>query len=105
MYRRFGTVDPFFMTATVASCFVAAGSLEGRPATLARGAGGCFATMLAITLVANMPINLRVLRWDDQDGDPDRWRCLRGRWDRIHTVRVVLDSAGFVLITLAAVGA
>jgi hypothetical protein len=61
--------------------------------------------MLAITLTANMPINLRIFRWDEQHGDPDEWRRLRRRWDRIHTVRVVLDTAGFILITLAVLGA
>jgi hypothetical protein len=29
-------------------------------------------------------------------------RQLRRRWDRLHSARVVLDSAGFVLIMLAA---
>ena len=62
MYRRFASVDPFLMTATVAACFVAAGSLDGRSATLALAAGICFASMLAITLLGNMPLNLRVFR-------------------------------------------
>ena len=61
MYRRFASVDPFLMTATVIACFVAAGRLDGTPASLALAAGGCFATMLAITLLGNMPLNLRVL--------------------------------------------
>ena len=104
MYRRFASVDPFLMTATIVACFVAAGALEGDDATLALAAGGCFAAMLAITLAGNMPINLRVLRWDEEQGDPQEWRRLRRRWDRLHTVRIVLDVAGFVLITFAAVG-
>jgi hypothetical protein len=54
------------MTATVVACFVTAGTLEGRSATLALIAGGCFAVMLAITLVGNMPLNLRVFRWDEE---------------------------------------
>ena len=105
MYRRFASVDPFLMTATVVACFVAAGALDGRSATLALAAGGCFALMLAITLLANMPINLRVLRWDEEHGDPDEWRRLRRRWDRLHGGRIVLDVAGFVLIVLAVLGA
>ena len=105
MYRRFASVDPFLMTATVVACFVAAGGLDGRSAGLAFAAGTCFALMLAITLLANMPINLRVLRWDEEHGDPEEWRRLRRRWDRLHSVRIVLDSAGFVLVTLAALGA
>lgn len=61
--------------------------------------------MLAITLIGNMPINIRVFKWDEEHGDPDDWRRLRRRWDRLHSARIVLDSAGFVLITLAALHA
>ena len=103
MYRRFASIDPFLMTATIAACFVAAASLEGDSSSLALAAGICFAAMLAITLAGNMPINLRVFRWDEERGDPEEWRRLRRRWDRLHTVRVVLDSAGFVLMALAAI--
>jgi anthrone oxygenase-like protein len=101
-YRRFATVDPFLMTGTVAACFAAVGAFDGGDASaLALAAGGCFALMLTITLLGNMPINLRVLRWDEERGDPGEWRRLRRRWDRLHTVRIVLDVAGFLLITLA----
>ena len=104
-YRRFASVDPFLMTGTVVACFVAAGALDRGDARLAAAAGGCFGLMLAITLLGNMPINLRVFRWDEERGDPDEWRALRKRWDRLHSVRIVLDVSGFVLITLAAVAA
>lgn len=105
VYKRFGSVDPFLMTATTAACFVAASALHGRSARLALTAGGCYATMLSITLIGNMPINLRVFRWDEDRGDPEEWRRLRRRWDRLHNVRIPLDVAGFVLITLAALHA
>ena len=105
MYRRFGSVDPFLMTATIVACFTAAGGLDGRSGTLALGGAICFAGMLAITLIGNMPINVRVLRWDERGGDPVEWQRIRRRWDRLHTARVVLDSAGFTLITLAVLGA
>jgi Domain of unknown function (DUF1772) len=105
MYKRFGTIDPFLMTATTAGCFVAASGLHGRSGKLAVTAGGCYATMLAITLIGNMPINLRVFRWDEHGGDPEEWHRLRRRWDKLHNVRIPLDVAGFVLITLAALGA
>ena len=101
MYRRFASIDPFVMTATIVACFLAATGLDGRWATLAIASGVCYALMLAITLVGNMPINVRVFRWDEEHGDPDQWRMLRHRWDRLHGARVVLDSAGFVLIVLA----
>lgn len=105
MYRRFASIDPFLMTSTVIACFIAAGALDGDSATLAAAGGACFAAMLAITLIGNMPINVRVLRWDEEHGDPEEWRRIRRRWDRLHTIRTVLDSAGFVLVALAALGA
>jgi hypothetical protein len=55
MYRRFASVDPFLMTATIIASFVAAGSLDGDSATLALAGGVCFTVMLAITLLGNMP--------------------------------------------------
>ena len=70
MYRRFASIDPFLMTATVAACFAAAASLDGDSATLALAAGTCFAAMLAITLLGNMPLNLLVFRWDEERGYP-----------------------------------
>lgn len=105
MYRRFASIDPFLMSATVVACLIAAGQLDGDSATLAGAGGACFAAMLAITLIGNMPINVRVLRWDVERGDPEEWRRIRRRWDRLHTIRTVLDGAGFVLVALAAVSA
>lgn len=102
VYRRFGSIDPFLMTATTAACFATASGRHGRPSTLALAAGGCYSAMLAITLLGNMPINLRVLRWDEERGDPAEWRRLRRRWDRLHNIRIPLDVSGFVLVTLAA---
>jgi hypothetical protein len=58
MYRRFGTIDPFLMTATIVACFIAAGALDGRSTTLAILGGACYVVMLAITSIGNMPINL-----------------------------------------------
>lgn len=103
MYRRFASIDPFLMTATVIACFAAAASEHGAAATLTFAAAGCFTVMLAMTLVLNMPINLAVFRWDEERGDPERWRQLRRRWDRIHTARVLLDSTGFALIAAAVI--
>jgi Domain of unknown function (DUF1772) len=105
IYRRFASVDPFLQTATIAACFLAARSLRGRDASLALLAGISYSGMLAITLIGNMPINLRVFGWDEQHGDPEQWRRLRRRWDRLHGARITLDSAGFALITVASVHA
>jgi hypothetical protein len=101
IYRRFASIDPFLMTATVVVCFVASGSFHGTSLLLAVASGCCFAAMLAITLIGNMPINLQVLRWDVQGSDPDEWRRIRRRWDNLHSARILLDVAGFVVLTAA----
>ncbi len=85
MYRRFASIDPFLMSATVITSFAAAASERGRASTLTFAAAVCFTVMLAMTLVLNMPINLAVFRWDEEHGDPERWRELRRRWDLIHS--------------------
>ena len=103
MYRRFAFVDPFLMTAAVIACFAAAATEHGTAAALTFAAAGCFTVMLAMTLALNMPINLAIFRWDEEHGDPARWRQLRRRWDLIHTGRILLDSAGFALIATAVV--
>ena len=103
MYRRFASIDPFLMTATVIACFAAATTQHAGASTLTFFAAGCFTAMLVMTLLLNMPINLAVFRWDEERGDPERWRQLRRRWDRIHTARVILDSAGFALVAAAVI--
>jgi hypothetical protein len=45
-----------------------------------------------MTLALIMPINLAVLRWDEEHGDRDGWRQLRRRWDRT-TPRVPSSTA------------
>lgn len=103
VYRRFGTVDPFLQTGTIAACFATAQGLRGRHRALAGAAGASYSIMLEITLIGNVPINLRVFRWDEAHGDPEQWRALRPRWDRLHTARITLDTVGFALITVAVV--
>lgn len=85
----------------VIACFAAAADEHRGATTLTFAPAGCFAVTLGITLALNMPINLAVLRWDDERGDPERSRRLRRRWDRIHTARVVLDSSGFAHVAAA----
>ena len=63
---------------------------------------GCLGVMVvALTLVGNMPVNLATLR-ATPDIDPDTWKGLRRRWNRLHSGRVALELTGFVLLFLGA---
>ena len=99
--RRYGFFMPVLMNATVVAAFVAAGQLDGSARTLALAGGGCYLVMVVITLAGNVPINVRTLRFDQND--EREWRAMRGRWDRLHALRIALDVGGFTLIAAAAV--
>ena len=100
--RRYGYFMPFLMVATIVAGVVAGGLSSGEQRTLLFAGSGCFTAMLAITLTGNVPLNLRTLRFP-AGGDPDEWRELRGRWDRLHLGRVALDVGGLACIALAVV--
>ncbi|MBA3420751.1 MAG: DUF1772 domain-containing protein [Thermoleophilaceae bacterium] len=100
MYRRFGIVQAPQMAATVTVATLTAVVSSGQIAMYAGIASACLAGMLVLTFAGNMPINVAVLGWEEP-GDPNEWRRLRRRWDAIHTVRTVLDSAAFVLLVIA----
>lgn len=57
-----------------------------------RGAA-CFGGMLASTRIGNVPINEIVVEMDPEI-DHEEFAGLRKRWDRLHTLRVVLSVAG-----------
>jgi uncharacterized membrane protein len=100
--RRYGFFMPGLMTLTVVSGFVAAGTADGgsdRRLLLAGSAS--YAAMLAVTLAGNVPINVRTLRFSPS-GTREDWRRLRRRWDRLHAVRVVLDTGGLICAAVAA---
>jgi hypothetical protein len=97
LYRRFGLVQAPQMALAVTLAGLTTAAVDGCARTLAATATGCLGGMLALTFAGNMPINLAILRWEEP-GDPARWRRLRRRWDRVHTVRVALDTTAFVLL-------
>jgi uncharacterized membrane protein len=57
----------------------------------------CFLGMLASTLVGNVPINNRVPVISPET-DGEEFVELRRRWDRLHSLRVVLNVAGLALL-------
>lgn len=100
LYRRFAQIQASQMALTITLTGMTAATSEGVARTLAGVAAGCFGAMLAFTFAGNMPINLAILRWQEP-GDPAHWQQLRRRWDRIHTLRILLDTSGFALLLAA----
>ncbi len=94
-------VMPVFMVATFVAVAAAALAGEGDVRRFDLAAAAAIAAMLGITFVGNIPINIRTMALGP-DLDADEWRAMRTRWNRFHMMRIALDAAAFVLVTLAA---
>jgi hypothetical protein len=95
-------IMPVYTTATLIAVGAAAVDRLGRrgfPSTL--GAASAIAAMPAVTRLGNMPLNRQTMSYP-AGGDAAGWRAIRRRWERLHTVRVVLDLAAFGCLTAAA---
>ena len=62
----------------------------------------CYASMLAVTFVGNMPVNRRMLEMDTGTVSGEELIGLRRRWDRFHAARNVLNFFGFASALLGA---
>jgi Domain of unknown function (DUF1772) len=98
--RRYGQMMPTLMTGALVT-FVPVLSLSSNRRSLSFlfGLVGmlCYATMLAITITGNIPINRRTLELDPDTSSREEFLELRARWDRLHTARNVLNLTGFGL--------
>ena len=97
--RRFAAIMPFWMVSTILSCLPTL-ALGRNSAGLRYSLLGtiCLATMLLTTLFGNVPINNRVLELSPET-DGEEFVELRERWDRLHTVRALLNVAGLGFLT------
>ena len=101
--RCYAAIMPFWMSPVVVSCLPVLALSRGTSAFRPTLAGmACFVGMLASTLTGNMPINNRVLEMSPET-DGEEFAELRERWDRLHSLRVVLNVAGLGLLCVAAV--
>ena len=108
--RRYGQIMPVLMTATLASYLpvIALEPERTAPRSLLTAAGlACYAAMLAVTLTRNVPLNHRLLEMTAQNSTAqnstaDEFHELRARWDRLHTVRNLLNLSGLTGTALAA---
>ena len=98
--RRYGKIMPALMTGAIIS-FVPVLSLipNRRSLPFLFGLAGmlCYATMLAITLTGNIPINRRTLELDPGAITREEFLELRARWERLHAARNALNLTGFGL--------
>lgn len=100
---RLGKVMPFWMTATLAATTAAAADRAGdRGFGPAAAAAGATATMLAVTLAGNVPLNRRTMAHPPEGGDAEEWSVIRRRWERLHALRVALDLAALGCLAAAA---
>lgn len=100
IYRGEARWVPFLMIGATVAAFVSAGSVDGTAATLCLTAALALAATIAITLLGNMPLNLKVFK-ATPDMPEAEWRSVRRRWDRLHTVRIVLDACALLLVAAA----
>lgn len=104
LVRRYGALMPPLMVSVVLSCLPVLALSRGRePAGFRFALAGmaCFLGMLGSTLSGNVPINRRTLEVSP-DAPPADWPEMRARWDRLHTLRVILTVAGLSLLLLGA---
>ena len=92
--RRYAKMMPFWMSSTILSCLPVL-ALGRRTSGFRYSLLGalCFATMLLTTFLGNVPINNRVLKLSPE-ADGEEFVELRKRWDRLHTIRALLNVAG-----------
>ena len=105
VYRRYGTIMPFLMASTVGSAIPVLSLTPDRESAAFRFAFAsmvCSAVMLLVTLTRNVPITRRLLEWPPHEASYEEFLELRRRWDRLHTVRNLLNMAGLSLSYLGA---
>jgi len=100
-----GAVMPFWYAVTLllslAVAFLALPSW-GMPRWLALGSTALFAGASIFSVIALVPINNLVARFDP-DSLPPNWRELRHRWDRLHGIRVRILFIAVILLVASCV--
>lgn len=101
LLRTFGRVMPIGMTvATVLGIIVAIND----PSAWLVVAAISLSIALIVTIIGNVPINLRTGRITEKAA-PEGFIAMRRRWDVFQIIRASLQLIGFVLVTIGIVGA
>lgn len=100
LLTTFGRVMPVGMTvATVLGVIVAI----DHPSIWLVTAAISLSIALIVTIIGNVPINLRTGRLTEKAA-PEGFIAMRRRWDVFQIVRASLQLVGFVLVTIGIVG-
>lgn len=100
LLTTFGRVMPIGMTAAaVLGIIVAIADPSGWLIAAAISLG----VALAVTIIGNVPINLRTGRIAKTSA-PEGFIAMRRRWDAFQIVRATLQLVGFILVTIGIVG-
>jgi hypothetical protein len=105
VYHRYGIIMPVLMASTIASAIPVLSLTPDRKSAAFRFTFAgfvCFAAMLLVTLNRNVPINRRLLELPPNEASYEEFLELRRHWDRLHTVRNLLNMAGLSLSCLGA---
>nr|WP_275902212.1 DUF1772 domain-containing protein [Brevibacterium zhoupengii] len=101
LLRTFGRVMPIGMTvATVLGIIVAIND----PSAWLVVAAISLSIALIVTIIGNVPINLRTSRITEETA-PEGFIAMRRRWDASQIVRASTQLIGFVLVTIGIVTA
>lgn len=101
LLKTFGRVMPVGMTvATILAISLAIAT----PSAWLVAAAVSLGVALVVTIIGNVPINLRTGRID-QDTAPAGFITMRRRWDAFQLIRGSLQLVGFILVTIGIVGA
>jgi hypothetical protein len=101
--RLLGQVMPFWMGGTALFQLVLLVVTWHWPATSTGAllvATLLWSIVIIFSLVAEVPINNRVIAWDLQKLPAD-WRAQRNRWDQLHVIRVVLIAVALVALVVS----
>ena len=71
------------------------------PGQLAAAGALCYALVLVITLLTNLPINKQIAHWSIQN-PPREWAQTRARWLRFHVIRTLFSVPALAIYLLAA---
>ena len=99
--RVLGRVMPFWYSGSLLlTAWLAAVTWGGSAGVEAVTAAALLAVSVVMSITLLVPINSRSATWT-ADHHPANWREQQQRWDRLHSARVAILVAGFVLTLVA----